>query len=108
LRAILKNCGPCLDWALFDNLLFLTMLAALALPNAPRQSVAIVKAILWNLIHFRDTFQRRLKIQESRREGDERILAAMYPSYSRVNEKSLSFLYRVEHAIQRSRMTIAT
>jgi len=83
LRSMLKNCGPSLGWALGRCLLF-SLLAAggLAIPE-PKKSVAIVKAMLWNVLNFRDTYTRRACIQANRTVGEGEVLAKMYPRLCR-------------------------
>jgi len=79
LRTILKNCGSSLTWALTDFFLFTLMMIGGFSIFEPKKAVATVRAILWNLLNFRDTYARRLKIQTSRIESEATIVAKMYP-----------------------------
>ena len=83
LRAILKNCGPSLGWALRNYLLFtLTMYAGFIILE-PRKAIAAAKAILWNLANLKDTCIQRSSIQASRNTRDAEILDKMYPNLRR-------------------------
>jgi hypothetical protein len=77
LRAILKNCGSSLRWALRNHFL-LSLISVGMCVLAPMKSVAIVRAILWNVLNFRDTYRRRLTIQNSRTASEKEILSTMY------------------------------
>jgi GT2 family glycosyltransferase len=83
LRAILKNCGRSLSWALRNCLLFsLLMIAGFAILE-PMKAIAVLRAILWNLANLRDTWALRLRIQAGRRAGEWEILGRMYPGLRR-------------------------
>jgi len=79
LRAILKNCGSSLIWALRNYFLFSVIIAVGLFIFEPKKAVAIVRATLWDLSNFRDACARRLRIQRSRTKSEEEILAIMYP-----------------------------
>lgn len=83
LRSILKNCGSSLGWALRTYLLFSLITAAGLSILEPNKTIAVAKAILWNLIHFKDTYARRLNIQANRKEDETAILNKMYPALER-------------------------
>ena len=83
LRTILKNCGSSLGWALRDYLLFSLILGVGFGVMEPRKVVAIMRAILWNLFNFRDTYSLRLAIQTRRKVNEKEILVGMYPRIRR-------------------------
>jgi len=83
LRCIIKNCGSSLRWALRNYFLFSLMIAAGFCVFEPRKANATIRAVLWNLLNLRDSYAWRLKVQTSRRKGEEEILDRMYPSLGR-------------------------
>jgi hypothetical protein len=83
LRAILKNCGASLWWALRNYLLFWLITVVGFAILEPRKAVAVTKAFLWNLLNLKDTYSHRLAIQSTRKMGDAEILASMYPTIRR-------------------------
>jgi len=83
LRAILKNCGPSLGWALRNYLLFTLMMAAGFSILEPRKAIAAVKAVLWNLANLRDTYVWRSRIQANRNANEAELLRSMYPNLKR-------------------------
>jgi len=83
LRAILKNCGPSLRWALRNYLLFTLMMAAGFSILEPKKAIAVAKAILWNLRNLRDTYIWRSKIQANRNAREAEVLRSMYPPLKR-------------------------
>jgi GT2 family glycosyltransferase len=83
LRTILKNCGSSLGWALRDYLLFSLIVGVGFSVLEPRKGVAIMRAILWNLSNFRDTYTLRLAIQTRRKTNETEILVKMYPKIRR-------------------------
>ena len=83
LRSILKNCGPSLGRALRSYLLFSLIIVAGFSILETEKAMAVVKAILWNLANFRDTYIRRLKIQVNRKRDEIEILNKMYPRLKR-------------------------
>ena len=83
LRAILKNCGSSLGWALRNYFLFSTILAIGFSSLEPRKALAVVKAIWWNLLNFGDSWAERIAIQSSRRTSETEILSRMYPKFKR-------------------------
>ncbi|MEM2882813.1 MAG: glycosyltransferase family 2 protein [Candidatus Bathyarchaeia archaeon] len=95
LRAILKNCGRSLAWALRNCLLFsLLMIAGFAILE-PKKALAALRALLWNLANFRDTWAWRLRIQAGRRVGEWEILRLMYPGLRRYRPPERAGLRRV-------------
>jgi len=83
LRAILKNCGPSLGWALRNYLLFTLMMAAGFSILEPRKAVAAARSLLWNLLRLKDTWTWRLRIQASREASEAEVLKSMYPNIRR-------------------------
>jgi hypothetical protein len=83
LRAIVKNCGPSLWWALRNYILFWLITVVGFAILEPRKAVAVTKAFLWNLLNLKDTYSHRLAIQSTRKMGDAEILASMYPTIRR-------------------------
>jgi GT2 family glycosyltransferase len=78
LRMLLKNCGQETIWWALRNYA-IRSLGDLA--RRDQQSLAVVKAIMWNTVHFRDTYSKRLSIQSRRKVSEEEILSAMFPNY---------------------------
>jgi hypothetical protein len=83
LRAILKNCGSSLRWALRNYLLLSLISAAGISVLEPMKAIAVVRAILWNLLNLRDTYFHRLRVQTSRTASESEILTRMYPMLPR-------------------------
>jgi hypothetical protein len=83
LRAILKNCGPSLGWALRNYFLYSLLLALGFSIYEPKKALAIVKGIVWNLINLRDTYTSRLDVQSKRNTAEHEILGKMYPRAER-------------------------
>ncbi len=83
LRAILKNCGSSLGWAVRNCLLFSFIITVGFSVFEPRKAVAIMRAILWNLANFRNSYAWRVRIQTSRARSDADILTRIYPRLSR-------------------------
>jgi len=83
LRTILKNCGSSLSWALRNYSLFSPIVTGGFLIFEPEKAIAVVRAILWNLSNFRDTYARRLEIQTRRARSEAEVLARMYPRLNR-------------------------
>ena len=83
LRGIVKNCGSSLGWALRNYLLFSLLMTMGFSVFEPRKTVAVVKAIAWNVLNLKDTYRWRARIQALRRSTDAEILARMFPSIGR-------------------------
>ena len=95
LRAILKNCGSSLTWALRNYFLF-SLIAAIGFGILePEKALAIARSILWNLFNFRDTYSQRLAIQSGRKSGETEILASMYPRIERYQPSEHPALRRI-------------
>ena len=82
-RAILKNCGSSVWWALRNYLLFSLLTVVGFSVFAPKKAAAVAKALLWNLLNLKDTYSQRLVIQSTRKKSDSEILASMYPKIRR-------------------------
>jgi len=83
LRAILKNCGSSLGWALRNYLLFTALMAAGFSIIDPRKAIAVAKSILWNLRNLKDTCIWRSKIQAKRKAREAEVLKSLYPNLKR-------------------------
>jgi GT2 family glycosyltransferase len=83
LRAIIKNCGSSLSWALRNYFLYTLLLTLGFVPLEPRKTAALLKGVLWNLRNFRSTFASRLKVQGTRGVQEEEILSEMFPKLRR-------------------------
>jgi GT2 family glycosyltransferase len=83
LRAIIKNCGSSLGWALRDYFLYTLLLTIGFVPLEPRKTAALVKGVIWNLRNLRSTFVNRLKVQATRETQEEEILSKMFPKLRR-------------------------
>jgi len=83
LRAILKNCGYSLGWALRNYFLFSLIIAVGFSIFEPRKAAGVVKAIFWNLSNLKDTYTRRCQVQASRRREEREVLVKMYPRLDR-------------------------
>jgi len=95
LRAILKNCGPSLGWALRNYLLFTALMAAGFSILEPRKAVAAARALLWNLLKLKDTWTWRLRIQASREASEAEVLKSMYPNIRRYQPAERPRLRRI-------------
>ena len=102
-RAILKNCGPSLGWAVTNYLLFTLMMAAGFSILEPAKAVAAVRAVHWNLANLKDTYALRSRIQASRNTSEAQVLEKMYPNLRRHQPNERPSLRRIlnvlfEHA----------
>jgi len=95
LRAILKNCGSSLGWALRNYLLFTLMMAGGFSILEPRKAVAAARAVLWNLLRLKDTWTWRLRIQASRKTSEAEVLRSMYPNIRRYQPAERPRLRRI-------------
>jgi len=95
LRAILKNCGPSLRWALRNYLLFTLMMAAGFSILHPRKAIAAANAVLWNLANLKDTCVQRSRIQASRNTSEAEVLDNMYPKLRRYQPAERPRLRRI-------------
>jgi hypothetical protein len=95
LRAILKNCGSSLAWALSNYFLYSFIAAAGFSILEPKKAIAIARAIVWNLLILRNTYPLRLKTQASRKGTEGEILLRMYPKIRRCQSPEHPFLRRI-------------
>lgn len=95
LRALMKNCGSSLRWALTTYFLFAALLILGFLILEPAKARAIIRAINWNLLNFRDTYVQRLLIQSTRKAKEDEILQSMYPNFPRYQSMEYSGLRRI-------------
>jgi len=82
LRAIIKNCGLSLPWALRNYLLYTTLCTSGFLIYGPRKSILLMKGIVWNIRNFNSSYAARRSVQSRRKVGDHEILRRMYPGLS--------------------------
>ncbi len=87
LRAILKNCGSSLGWALRNYFLYTLLLTLGFVPFESRKTVALLNGVLWNLRNFRSTFAARLRVQGTRSVREVEILQEMFPDLRRYQPK---------------------
>lgn len=83
LRAILKNCGSSLGWALSNYFLYVLMIGVGYSILQPLKALALLKGVWWNILNLKDTWATRVKIQSSRRTPEMEILSTMYPNLER-------------------------
>lgn len=110
MRAIMKNCGSSLSWALRDYLLFSFIAAAGFCFLEPMKTISIMRGIAWNLRRLRETYAQRLRIQKARTRSEKEILARMYPGFPRyepakdVNLRrilNILFEYRIDKSVRK-------
>jgi hypothetical protein len=101
LQAILKNCGSSLRRGLRNHFLmsFILATAFCSISPEPIKTIAIVRAILWNLYNFRDTYRCRLDIQTCRTAGENEILTRMYPRLPRYEPPKHVALRRILNTV---------
>jgi hypothetical protein len=82
LRMLLKNCGrTTLWWALRNYLIHSSLMLCAYLAMRDRKTFAVIKALLWNMVNFKDTYSKRLVIQSGRKVSDPEILRALFPNF---------------------------
>jgi hypothetical protein len=82
LRMLLKNCGRAtLWWALRNYLIRSSLMFTAYLAMRDQKTLAVIKALLWNIVSFKDTYSKRLTIQSRRKVSEPEILRAMYPEF---------------------------
>lgn len=82
LRELLKNCGKAtLWWALRNYLIHSSLIFSAHLVKRDRKTFAVIKALLWNIVSFKDTYSKRLAIQSGRKVSEPEILRAMFPDF---------------------------
>lgn len=97
LQAILKNCGSSLRRGLRNHSLmsFILALGYCSIAPEPMKTIAVVRAILWNLLNFRDTYHLRLAIQTRRIADESEILIRMYLPLPRYETSRYGMLRRI-------------
>ena len=95
LRAIIKNCGASLVWALRSYFLFTSMLVIGYCALDPRKVVALLRALMWNLLTLTDAYACRLIIQRTATVNETQILALMYPAFRRFQPEEWHSLRRI-------------
>jgi hypothetical protein len=103
LRAIIKNCGDSLPWALRTYFLFAALLILGYMVLEPEKAKAMVTALGWNLLNLRDTYTQRILIQSTRKVKDSEILQSMYPNLPRYQSKDHGRLRRFLNILFESR-----
>jgi GT2 family glycosyltransferase len=78
LRAIIKNCGASLSWALRSYLLYTFLIASVFLILEPIKSFMLIKGVVWNLRNLRSSYAARQMVQSRRKVGEAEILRRMY------------------------------
>jgi hypothetical protein len=83
LRMLMKNCGQLtFRWALRNYLILSCLMFFGHLVMRDRKALALVKALLWNIVYFKDTYAKRLEIQPRRKCSEEAILRYMFPNFA--------------------------
>jgi hypothetical protein len=104
LRAIIKNCGSSVLWAIRNYLLYTLLLVLGFSVLEPPKAVALAGGLLWNVLNLKDTYSWRVKIQNKRIVNDESILRAMFPDFPRYQPNDHPNLRRILDTIfERSR-----
>ena len=95
LRAIIKNSGSSLRWALRNYLLYTFLVTLVFLVYEPRKSALLVKGILWNLRNLRSSYTARRLVQSRRKVTEQEILRRMYPDLTRKRTRNNTTLTRI-------------
>ncbi len=99
IRAVVKNCGDSLGWALRTSILF-TVLLILGFSLAePRKAVSLIRGLFWNLRQFEKTYRLRTHIQSMRKVSESEILSKMYPPHPRYEPSDYTAFRRVLNII---------
>jgi len=99
LRAIIKNCGYSLNWALRTYLLFATLLTLGFFIGEPTKARAMAQALGWNLLNLKNTYAHRLLIQSTRQASENEIIRKMYPNLPRFQPKEHGDVRRILNII---------
>ena len=79
---LLKNCGrDTLWWALCNYLIHSSLMFFAYLAMRDRKTFSVIKALLWNILNFRETYSRRVAIQSRRKVSEPEIMRAMFPDF---------------------------
>jgi len=95
LRAIIKNCGATLPWALRNYAVYTFLIALAFLVLEPMKSVVLVRGLVWNLRNLRDSWMARLIVQSRRKVDEREILRLMFPALTRTRRVEHSRLTRI-------------
>jgi len=79
LRAIIKNCGSSLWWALRNYLLYTFLITSFFLIYEPRKTVFLLKGLAWNIRNLGSSYAERRTVQNRRKVSEREILRRMYP-----------------------------
>jgi hypothetical protein len=103
LRAIIKNCGDSLLWALRTYLLFAALLILGYTVLEPEKAKAMLRALGWNLLNLKDTCAQRVLIQSTRKVKESEIIQSMYPNLPRYESNDYGGLRRFLNILFESR-----
>jgi hypothetical protein len=95
LRAIIKNCGSSLVWALRNYFLFTFLMISGFFIYEPRKAIGVLTGIGWNIRNLRTTYVSRLAVQSRRKVSEREILLHMYPNLTRERYAEHSSLRRI-------------
>ncbi len=95
LRAIIKNCGSSLAWALRNYLLFSFLIMSGFFIYEPRKAIIVLRAIAWNMRNLRTAYAHRLRVQSRRKMSEQEILRRMYPRIARKQPAEHASLRRI-------------
>jgi GT2 family glycosyltransferase len=95
LRSIIKNCSSTLHRALRCYILYSLLLASGFAFLSPGMAWSVVKALLWNIRHLRETLRIRKGVQVSRKADDASIEQAMFRYLGTYRPKSYATARRV-------------
>jgi len=99
LRAIIKNCGSSLSWAVRNYVLYTLMLTSGFLLYDPRKSILLLKGILWNVRNLGNTVAARRVVQNGRLVSEQEILRRMYPCLSQKQSAKHARLNRIMNIV---------
>jgi GT2 family glycosyltransferase len=95
LRAIVKNCGSSLGWALRNYFLFSLLIMSGFFIYEPNKAIVILRAIAWNIRNLRTAYASRLRVQSRRKVSEQEILRRMYPALRRKQAAEYASLRRI-------------
>ena len=95
LRAIIKNCGSSLAWALRNYFLYSFLIMSGFLIYEPRKAIVVLRAIAWNVRNLKTAYAYRLRVQSRRKVSEREILRRMYPRIARKQPAEYASLRRI-------------
>jgi GT2 family glycosyltransferase len=95
LRAMIKNCGSSLGWALRNYSLFSFLMILGFFIYERRKALVVLKGIAWNIQNLQAAYASRLRIQNRRKVSEAEVLRRMYPSLTRVQPVEHASLRRI-------------